>query len=108
MSDRRSLALFPAGAALHLVATTSMGIFMATLARSMRQFGMLLTTPRESMPQFVQDIIPAAPTTHFVELGQSILCRGTGIGVVWQPFLALIGSMRSPWPAFARPFSQMA
>ena len=76
-----SVALF-AGAALHLFATTSMGIFMATLARSMPQFGMLLvlllplqmlsggTTPRESMPQFVQDIMLAAPTTHFVELGQ--------------------------------------
>ena len=46
-----------------MFATTSMGIFMATLARSMPQFGMLLvlvllplqmlsggTTPRESMP----------------------------------------------------------
>ena len=37
-----SVALFLAGAALHLFATTSMGIFMATLARSMPQFGMLL------------------------------------------------------------------
>ncbi|MCD7897838.1 MAG: ABC transporter permease [Planctomycetaceae bacterium] len=34
--------LFLAGAALHLFATTSMGIFLATLARSMPQFGMLL------------------------------------------------------------------
>ena len=29
-------------AALHLFATTSMGIFLATVARSMPQFGMLL------------------------------------------------------------------
>jgi hypothetical protein len=34
-----SIALFMAGAGLHLFATTSMGIFMATLARSMPQFG---------------------------------------------------------------------
>ena len=97
-----SVALFLAGAALHLFATTSMGIFMATLARSMPQFGMLLvlvllplqmlpggTTPRESMPQFVQDIMLAAPTTHFVELGQAFFHRGAGIDVVWKPFLAL-------------------
>ena len=37
-----SVALFLAGAALHLFATTSMGIFLATVARSMPQFGMLL------------------------------------------------------------------
>ena len=37
-----SVALFLAGAALHLFATTSMGIFLGTLARSMPQFGLLL------------------------------------------------------------------
>jgi ABC-type transport system involved in multi-copper enzyme maturation permease subunit len=37
-----SLLLFLAGAALHLFATTSMGIFLGTLARSMPQFGLLL------------------------------------------------------------------
>ncbi|MGY6270553.1 ABC transporter permease [Achromobacter denitrificans] len=120
-----SVALFLAGAALHLFATTSMGIFMATLARSMPQFGMLLvlvmmplqmlsggTTPRESMPQFVQDIMLAAPTTHFVELGQAILYRGAGIGVVWQPFLALalIGSVlfALSLARFRKTLSQMA
>jgi ABC-2 type transport system permease protein len=34
-----SLALFLTGAALHLFATTAMGIFMGTVARSMAQFG---------------------------------------------------------------------
>jgi ABC-2 type transport system permease protein len=97
-----SVMLFMVGAALHLFATTSMGIFLATLARSMPQFGMLMVlvlmplqmlsgglTPRESMPLAVQDIMLAAPTTHFVELGQAILYRGAGIDVVWKPFLAL-------------------
>ena len=98
-----SVALFLVGAALHLFATTSMGIFLATLARSMPQFGMLLilvmvplqllsggTTPRESMPQFVQDVMLAAPTTHFVALAQAILFRGAGLEVVWPQFLALV------------------
>lgn len=97
-----SLPLFFAGAALCLFATTSMGIFLATLARNMPQFGMLMmltimplqmlsggSTPRESMPELVQTIMLAAPTTHFVEIGQAILYRGAGLETVWKPFLAL-------------------
>ena len=98
-----SIPLFLAGAALNLFATTSLGIFLATIARSMPQFGMLLIlvllplqmlsggmTPRESMPQFVQDIMLASPTTHFVQLAQAILYRGAGFDVVWKPFLILL------------------
>ena len=97
-----SLTLFFFGAALVLFATTSLGIFMATLSRNMPQFGMLTVlvllplqmlsggnTPRESMPQFVQDIMLAAPTTHFVELGNAILFRGAGLDVVWMNLLAV-------------------
>lgn len=97
-----SVPLFLCGVALHLFATTSMGIFLATIARSMPQFGLLLvltilplqllsggTTPFESMPHFVQQVMQIAPTTHFVELAQAILYRGAGLAVVWKPFLAL-------------------
>jgi ABC-2 type transport system permease protein len=98
-----SVPLFLAGAGLHLFATTSMGIFMGTLARSMPQFGLLLMlillplmllsggiTPRESMPELVQTLMLAAPTTHFVKMAQSILYRGAGLDVVWPQFLAII------------------
>lgn len=98
-----SIPLFLVGSALNLFATTSMGIFFATLARSMPQFGLLMMlvllplqmlsggmTPRESMPEFVQTLMMAAPTTHFVELGQAILYRGAGISIVWKPFLLLL------------------
>ncbi|RKT44552.1 ABC transporter permease [Thiocapsa rosea] len=97
-----SLALFLVAATLHLFATTSLGIFMATLARSMPQFGMLAvlillplqllsgnSTPRESMPELVQTLMLGAPTTHFVTAAQAILYRGAGLDVVWPPFLAL-------------------
>lgn len=102
-----SIGLFFAGATLHLFATTSLGIFMATVVRNMPQFGMLVVlvllplemlsggnTPRESMPELVQTVMLAAPTTHFVLLGQAILFRGAGLDVVWPQFaaLALIGS----------------
>ena len=102
-----SLLLFLAGAALHLFATTSMGIFMGTIARSMPQFGLLVMlilvplqmlaggfTPRESMPEFVQVVMLGAPTTHFVIFAQAILFRGAGLDIVWPQFIALavIGS----------------
>jgi ABC-2 type transport system permease protein len=103
-----SVALFMLVAALHLFATTSLGIFLATLARSMPQFGLLLVlailplymlsggnTPRESMPEFIQNVMLVAPTTHFVAAGQAILFRGGGIEVVWPQLLAIfiIGSV---------------
>ena len=103
-----STLLFTGGAALHLFAVTSMGIFFATVARSMPQLGLLTiltlmplqilsggTTPRESMPELVQNVMLAAPTTHFVELAQAILFRGADLNIVWPQLLALatIGSM---------------
>ena len=97
-----SVGLFLAGTALHLFATTSMGIFMATVARTMPQFALLgiLTlmplqllsggvTPRESMPDVVRYLMSAAPTTHFTEISQAILFRGAGLDVVWPSFLAM-------------------
>ena len=98
-----SLWLFFGGVLLHLFATTSMGIFMATLARSMPQFGLLMMltmiplqmlsggmTPRESMPMWVQWLMSMAPTTHFTELSQAILFRGAGLAVVWPSLVALL------------------
>lgn len=103
-----SLPLFLVAAALHLFATTSIGITLATLARSMPQFGMLIllvlvplemlsgaSTPRESMPEVIQNVMLAAPNTHFIIIAQAVLFRGAGLEVVWPQFLALalIGSV---------------
>lgn len=120
-----SLGLFLLGAALHLFATTSMGIFLGTVARSMPQLGLLViltlmplqilsggTTPRESMPELVQNIMLFAPTTHFVSLAQAILFRGAGLAIVWPQLLAIIGIgaaffCGALW-RFRRTISQMA
>lgn len=103
-----SILLFMCGVALSLFATTSIGIFMGTIARSMPQFGLLMIlvllplnmlsggmTARESMPQLVQDIMLTMPTTHFVSLAQAILYRGAGFQIVWPQFtiLVVIGSV---------------
>ncbi|MBQ1782487.1 MAG: ABC transporter permease [Gammaproteobacteria bacterium] len=120
-----SIMLFMLAAALHLFATTSMGIFLATLARSMPQFGMLLVlvllplqmlsggmSPRESMPELIQNLMLAAPTTHFVSASQATLYRGAGLDVVWPQLLAiiLIGSLLfvASLARFRKTISQMA
>jgi len=97
-----SLALFMLGVALHLFATTSMGIFMGTAARSMPQLALLIIlvllplqmlsggmTPRESIPELLRNVMLLAPTTHFVSLAQAVLYRGAGFAIVWPTLLAI-------------------
>ncbi|MFD1745373.1 ABC transporter permease [Rhizobium helianthi] len=97
-----STVIFLGGTALFLFATTSMGIFLATVAGSMPQFGILLIlvllplqvlsgamTPRESMPDIIQNIMLLAPNTHFVILAQAVLFRGAPLSAVWPQLLAL-------------------
>jgi ABC-2 type transport system permease protein len=120
-----SVALFLAVATLHLFVTTSMGIFMGTLARSMPQFGLLMmlillpmqmlsggSTPRESMPVLARNVMELAPTTHFVAAAQAILYRGAGFDVVWPQILALaiIGAVFfvAALAHFRKSISQMA
>lgn len=98
-----SILLFMLGVALSLFATTSIGIFMGTVARSMPQLGLLMIlvllplqmlsggyTPRESMPSIVQNIMQTMPTTHFVNLAQAILYRGADFSIVWPQFVILL------------------
>jgi ABC-2 type transport system permease protein len=98
-----SLTLFLGVTALHLFSTTSMGILIATIARSMPQFGMLMllvllplemlsggSTPRESMPELVQYVMLLAPTTHFTAAAQAILYRGAGLSIVWPQMLGIV------------------
>jgi len=95
--------LFLAGVALHLFSVTALGILLGTVARTMPQMGLLMiltilplqllsggNTPYQSMPEAVQIIMQAAPTTHFVAFAQAILFRGAGLEVVWPNFLALV------------------
>ncbi len=94
--------LFLLGAFLMLFATTSMGIFMGTAARSMPQLGLIIIitilplqilsggiTPYESMPLGLQQIMHLMPTSHFVAMSQAVLYRGAGLDVVWPQLLAI-------------------
>lgn len=108
-----SKALFLTGTALYLFFATALGIFLATIARSMPQFGLLFMmvflpmnllsggeTPIESQPELLQAIMQAVPSTHFVSFAQAILYRGAGIDIVWPQF-ALVTVIGSLFFAFA-------
>ena len=108
-----STALFLAGTALYLFFATALGIFLATIARSMPQFGLLFMmvflpmnllsggeTPIESQPELLQTIMQAVPSTHFVSFAQAILYRGAGIEIVWPQF-ALVTAIGGLFFAFA-------
>jgi len=98
-----SIPLYLAGAVIYLFSVTSLGIFLATLARSMPQFGLLAmlvfvvmmllsggNTPMESMPVELQAIMQLVPSTHFVSLAQAVLLRDAGLDVVWKELLAIV------------------
>ena len=103
-----SVPLFMCGVMIYLFFATAIGIFLATIARTMPQLGLLYmlvamplnmlsgsNTPLESMPPFLRTIMQASPSTHFVAFAQAILYRGAGFDVVWPRFLvvALIGGI---------------
>jgi len=97
-----SVPLFMCGTALYLFFATSVGVFLATIARTMPQLGLLYllvavplnllsgsNTPLESMPEWLRDIMQFSPSTHFVAVAQAILYRGAGFDLVWRHFLAV-------------------
>jgi ABC-2 type transport system permease protein len=64
------------------------------------------------MPQLVQDLMLAAPTTHFVSAAQAVLYRGAGLDVIWPQLLAIlaIGTVLfvAALSRFRKTISQMA
>jgi ABC-2 type transport system permease protein len=102
-----SMTLFVVGLVDYLFSVTALGVMLATVVRSMPQFGLLAfpvfivmnllsggQTPLESMPILLQRIMQFVPSTHFVSFSQAVLFRSANLEMVW-PDLAkmfLIGS----------------
>lgn len=99
-----SLALFVAGAALYMASIASLSILLATFARSMPQFGLLVfvvfivlnmlsggATPPDSMPHWLQQTMKLGPTAHFVNFSVAVLCRGATLADV-APEVAMIAA----------------
>jgi len=99
-----SIPLFMFCTLVYMFSVTALGIFLATLTRSMPQFGLLAflvfivmnqlsgaSTPLDSMPEVLQTIMQISPTTHFVAVSQTILYRGAGFAAMWPHLLAMAG-----------------
>jgi ABC-2 type transport system permease protein len=102
-----SILLFEFGLAIYLFSVTALGIMLATIVRSMPQFGLLAfpvficmsllsggQTPLESMPIWLQKVMQFVPSTHFVSFSQAVLFRNATLSMVWIQLAAMfaIGS----------------
>jgi ABC-2 type transport system permease protein len=96
--------LFVAGLAIYEFAIGALGIMLATFAVTMGQFGLLFlpvlmilnllsgsTTPTETIPIWLQNVMQFTPTPHFVTFAQDVLTRGAGLDVVWPQLCILTG-----------------
>jgi ABC-2 type transport system permease protein len=97
-----SMLLFAFGLAVYLFSVTALGIMLATVVRSMPQFGLLAfpvfivmsllsggQTPLESMPVFLQKVMQFVPSTHFVSFSQAVLFRNATPSMVWPDLLKM-------------------
>lgn len=96
-----SFVLLFLGLAVYLFAMTALGILLATLARTMPQFGLLAiptflvmymlsgaNTPLDAMPELLQRVMLISPTTHVVAFVQAVVFRGADLALVWPSLAA--------------------
>ncbi|MCW5749975.1 MAG: ABC transporter permease [Alphaproteobacteria bacterium] len=96
--------IFLAGIVLYQLSVGALGILLATFAVTMGQFGLLFlpvliilnllsgsTTPTETIPLWLQNVMQFTPTPHFVSFSQAVLSRGAGVDVVWPQLCILAG-----------------
>jgi len=103
-----SKVLFLLATGLFLFTATALGVFLATIARSMAQFALLVMltilpmlmlsggeTPIESQPAWLQAGTLFLPSRHYMSASQAIAFKGAGIETVWLEFMwmALLGTL---------------
>ncbi|MGL4636118.1 MAG: ABC transporter permease [Beijerinckiaceae bacterium] len=99
-----SVAAYLVGAAVFLFSVMALGIMLATLTPSMPQFALLAfptvivmevlsggMTPIESMPGYLQIIMSAVPSTHYVKFSQGVLFRDAPLSMVWHEIAWMAG-----------------
>jgi len=94
--------LLLAGTTVYLFAAAAIGIFLATIARTMAQFSLLMLmtiipvmmlsggmSPIESQPAIIQPITWFLPSRHYMAFAQAVAFRGAGLEIVWPQFLTV-------------------
>jgi ABC-2 type transport system permease protein len=104
---RGSLPLFLFGTFVYQFTITAIGMFLATLVRTVAQFVLLLLlvitpmiflsgifTPIESMPQLLKYLMVISPMRYYVEFAYAVIVREAGLAIVVRELaiMALIGA----------------
>ncbi|MEA1890564.1 MAG: ABC transporter permease [Pseudomonadota bacterium] len=97
-----SLLLFFAVTALYSIATSGLGLYIATMSRNLAQAAMLaililmpmiflsgVWTPPEAMPVGLRQAMYLSPLYYFIEMGYGILLKGAGLDILWDSLLGL-------------------
>ncbi len=97
-----SLPLFFAVTALYAIATSGLGLYIATVSRNLAQAAMLAIlilmpmiflsgawTPPEAMPDGMRQAMFLSPLYYFIEMGYGILLKGAGVDILWDSLLGL-------------------
>lgn len=98
-----SLLLLFSAAAVYLVVTLGIGLWISSLVDTQQQAMFVaffvvmiyllmsgLFTPIDSMPRWVQLVTDLNPVRHFVEISRSVLVRGAGLAEVARPLGLLV------------------
>lgn len=94
--------LFFAATFVYMFVISALAIFLATMARTMPQYGLLATpvflvlmllsgaySPLESMPELLQTLLEVSPTLQFVKICQAILFRGATLDMLLSQIIML-------------------
>ncbi|CTQ34570.1 ABC transporter permease [Jannaschia rubra] len=102
-----SVPLLLSGTFVYLFAAAAVGVLLATVARTMSQFALLVIitvlpmmilsggmSPVESQPQWLQYLTWFLPSRHYMAFAEGVVYRGAGLSIVWPEFLlvAVLGA----------------
>ena len=88
---------------LHVFTTAGFGLVAATIAKNQAQVGMMtlfvvgpmlllsgLTSPYESMPQWVQTVMTFSPLRYYIDITYGVMLKGAGLDLLWKPVVAML------------------
>jgi ABC-2 type transport system permease protein len=100
---RGSLPLFYSVMAIYVAAASSLGLLIATYARTVAQAAMMLflilfpmlflsgaITPPESMAPWMRWLSLLSPLRYFIDFGYQVLFKGNGVEYVWHDIVGIL------------------
>ena len=88
---------------MHVFTTAGFGLVAATMAKNQAQVGMMtlfvvgpmlllsgITSPYESMPQWVQTVMTFSPLRYYIDITYGVMLKGAGLDLLWKPAGAML------------------